>query len=68
MYDTKLIELKKPHFEKSSKERQEDLTPKFFELNSLYFNASKGDKKKVNGSIYPHDPYRRFMKNNTFFL
>jgi bla regulator protein BlaR1 len=59
--------LKKPHFIKSSKERQEDLTQKFSELSSLYFNLSRGDKKKTNRTIYPHYPYRRLMKNNKVF-
>jgi hypothetical protein len=63
----RLIEMKKPHFVKSSKERQEGLTHKFSELSSLYFNLSKGDKKKATRTIHPHYPYRRLMKNNKVF-
>jgi hypothetical protein len=57
----------KPHFVKSSKERQESLTHKFSELSSLYFNLSKGDKKKAKRPIYPHNPCLRLMKNNKVF-
>jgi hypothetical protein len=54
----------KPHFVESSKEIQKDLSHKFSELSSLYFNLSKGDKKKTNRPIYPYYPYLRLMKNN----
>jgi beta-lactamase regulating signal transducer with metallopeptidase domain len=37
---------KKPHFVKSSKEIQENLSAKFSELGSLYFKLSKADKRK----------------------
>jgi hypothetical protein len=59
--------IKKPHFVKSSKERQKDLSHEFSELGSLYFNLSKEDKKKAKRPIYPHDPYLRLMKSNKVF-
>jgi hypothetical protein len=59
--------LKKPHFIKSSKERQEGLSHKFYELSSLYWTLSKADKKKAKRPIHPHDPYLKLEKNNKVF-
>jgi bla regulator protein BlaR1 len=58
---------KKPHFVKSSKEMQENLSTKFSELRRLYDNLSKADKKKAKRPIHPHDPYLKLEKNNKVF-
>jgi bla regulator protein BlaR1 len=58
---------KKPHFVKSSKEMQENLSTKFSELRKLYDNLSKADKKTVKRPIHPHDPHLKLEKNNKVF-
>ena len=66
----KLYESKRnqePHFIKSSKKRQEDLSNQYYELESLYFRLSKADKKKAKRPILPHDPYLKLKKNNKVF-
>ncbi|AUC86310.1 hypothetical protein CW731_13935 [Polaribacter sp. ALD11] len=57
----------KPHFVRSSRERQEELKGKFSKLGTLYFKLSKEDKKKVTRPILPHAPYLKLKKNNKVF-
>lgn len=65
LYESKRNQV--PHFIKSSKKRQEDLSNQYYELESLYFRLSKADKKKAKRPILPHDPYLKLKKNNKVF-
>lgn len=61
------LRLEKPHFVKSTKERQKQLEKLFSELGSLYFKLSKEDKGKAKRPIHPYDPYLKLRKNNKVF-
>lgn len=52
----------KPHYIKSSEDRQKQLNNLFSKLGSLYFNLSKTDKTKVKRPINPRNPYIRLKK------
>lgn len=58
---------KKPHFIKSSVEKQNELQEMFSLLGTLYFKLSKENKRKTKRPIHPHHPYVRLMKNNKVF-
>jgi len=57
----------KPHFVKSSKQRQQNLNFLFSKLGSTYFKLSKADKRKVKRPILPHHPYMKLVKNGNNF-
>ncbi|MDE0534787.1 M56 family metallopeptidase [Tenacibaculum sp. L6] len=57
----------KPHYIKSSEERQKLLNDLFSKLGSLYFNLSKTDKTKVKRPIHPHSPYVRLKKDGEVY-
>ncbi|WP_405562473.1 M56 family metallopeptidase [Polaribacter sp. Asnod6-C07] len=61
------LRLEKPHFVKSTKERQKQLEKLFSELGSLYFKLSKENKEKAKRPIHPYDPYLKLRKNNKVF-
>jgi bla regulator protein BlaR1 len=58
---------KKPHFIKSSLEKQNELNEMFSFLGSCYFELSKDDKEKAKRPIHPYDPYLKLRKNNKVF-
>jgi len=60
--------IKKPHFIKSSKERQEQLIKSLSSLRLVYANLSIEDKKKAKKPIHPHNPYVKLNKNNKVFF
>lgn len=60
--------LKKPHFIKSAKERQEQLIESVSALRSLYSNLSIEDKKKVKKPVHLHNPYVKLNKKNKVFF
>ncbi|MDP2541610.1 hypothetical protein CSC81_09890 [Tenacibaculum discolor] len=57
----------KPHYIKSSEERQKQLNDLFSKLGSLYFNLSKTDKTKVKRPVPPHSPYVRLKKEGDVY-
>lgn len=57
----------KPHFVKSSKEKQNELNEMFSFMGRIYFELSKEDKKKTKRPIHPDYPYIRLIKNNKVF-
>ncbi|PQJ77415.1 hypothetical protein BTO16_16440 [Polaribacter glomeratus] len=61
-YESKRNE--KPHFIKSSTERQNELKNLYSELRSMYAKLSKESKLKSKSPVHPHDPYLKLMKNN----
>ncbi|WP_299669256.1 M56 family metallopeptidase [uncultured Polaribacter sp.] len=65
LYESNRVQ--KPHFVKSSQERQKELQESFSLLGSLYFKLSKEDKRKSKRPIHPHYPYLKLTKNNKIF-
>ena len=57
----------KPHYIKSSEERQKQLNDLFSKLGSLYFNLPKTDKTKVKRPVNPHNPYVRLKKDGEVY-
>jgi len=57
----------KPHYIKSSEERQKQLNDLFSKLGSLYFNLPKTDKTKVKRPVHPHNPYVRLKKDGEVY-
>jgi hypothetical protein len=64
-YETKRKE--KPHFIKSSVERQTALITMHSKLGGLYAKLPKEDKLKSDSPIHPYDPYLRLMKDNKVY-
>jgi hypothetical protein len=64
-YESKRNE--KPHFIKSSAERQKELIDLYSKLRSMYAKLSKESELKSKSPVHPHDPYLKLMKNNKVY-